>query len=322
MSWLITGAAGYIGSHIFQELTNRNIEVIGLDSSEVNISTRFPPGKIIGGDIRDVELLRSIFDTQEIEGIIHCAALKSVSESILIPDEYLEINFLSTQNLVKICEEYGVRSFIFSSTAAVYSLDDSGLEMNEDHALGPQNPYGISKMEAELFINDFALTSNMKFLIFRYFNVAGTGDPNLGEPNGDNLIPKLCRKYLAGEEFEIFGTSHPTRDGTCIRDFLHIEDLVEAHLLGIENLTSENANNVAIINLGTNQGYSVLEVIAALEKIVGSTINYQPCPPRVGDLATVVASNEVALRTLGWHPKRTLEEMVKSSLQVVLKAVY
>jgi UDP-glucose 4-epimerase len=302
---LVTGGCGYIGSHIVRKLSEAGQKVIVLD----NLSTGFERAllhneTLIQADLADLDKLDQILHSYNISAIMHMAASTSVPESLQNPAKYYQNNTINTFQLLQACLRHQIKNFIFSSTAAVYGLVETGIADEKTNIFRPINPYGHSKLAAEYLINDLAAAANLNFIILRYFNVAGA-EPHgrLGSFNSraDNLIKKACQAALGKiSHLEVYGDDYPTMDGTPIRDFIHVEDLAEAHLLAL-NYVQQKAKS-ATFNLGYGKGYSVYEVIEAFNQIIQKPLAYQVKPRRTGDLPKMIAKVDGAFSLLDWKP--------------------
>lgn len=321
---LVTGGTGYIGSHTCIELIDAGFEVIIADNfSNSNPLVLKQIKKITGKtvkvykcDIRDYQSLAEIFKNENIDSVIHFAGLKSVGESNEVPIKYYDNNISGTINLLKVMDEYNCKSLIFSSSATVYG-ETSGKAIKENSHLSVTNPYGKTKLLIEEILGDLAAADRTwKIIILRYFNPIGankTGE--IGEnPNGipNNLLPYITQVAVGKLDYvRVFGNDYQTEDGTGVRDYIHIVDLAKGHLAALNKL--QNINNVEIYNLGTGVGYSVLEVLTTMEKVVGEKIPYKILARRKGDIASCYANPSKANRDLGWKADLNLEDMCKDS---------
>lgn len=320
MRVLITGGAGYIGSHIVLDLCRRGDEPVVLD----NLSTGHQEavaracvswGRLIRGDVADRPLVERILREEEIEAVIHLAADSLVGESTENPGKYFRNNISGGLALLDAVVAAGVKNFIFSSTAAVYG-EPATIPITEDHRLQPANPYGFSKLTFEGMLTAYSQAYGLNFISLRYFNAAGA-DPErkIGEDHRPetHLIPVLLQTALGLREcFQVYGTDYPTFDGTCIRDYIHVTDLSQAHLLALDAL--EHGATSAVYNLGNGNGYSNRQVIEAVQKVTGVEIPVEEAPRRPGDPAVLVASSEKIQAELGWRPKfPELEEIIATA---------
>lgn len=317
MAVLVTGGAGYIGSHMVWELLDAGEEVVVLD----RLSTGFewavaPEAKLIVGDVGDSALVRQTLDEHRIDSVIHFAGSIVVPESVADPLAYYENNTVKTRALLADVVAGGVQHFIFSSTAAVYG--SAGLEpIREDGRLSPESPYGRSKLMTEWMLADASAAHPLRYTALRYFNVAGAdprGRTGQSTPGATHLI-KVAAETATGKRtsMQIFGSDYPTPDGTCVRDYIHVSDLVAAHRLALGRLRSGGKNLVA--NCGYNRGYSVLEVIDSVKRVHGREFAVEMAPRRAGDAASVIANSGLARQELGWKPQYDdLDRIVSDAL--------
>jgi UDP-glucose-4-epimerase GalE len=301
MKILVAGGAGFIGSHTVKQLIQEGFEVIIFDNFSSGRRELITGGIVVEGDLLDMESLERTFCSYDIGGVIHFASLIQVGESYTDPQKYYRHNLITSMNLLQAMLQARVKSFIFSSSAAVYGVPEH-VPIPESHRLNPCNPYGLTKYFVEKILQDYDRAYGLKFISLRYFNAAGA-DPSgqLGEMHEPetHLIPNILL-YLLGKKdhFDLYGTDFPTADGTAVRDYIHVTDLAKAHVLAFEKLSRFPESE--FINLGANKGYSVLEVIKKIEQITGKEVNYSSKPRRKGDVAVLMASNEKAERLLGW----------------------
>lgn len=304
MAVLVTGGAGYIGSHTVVELLERNENVIIVDTLEKGHKEAVQGGKLCCGDIGDEEFLDKIFRENEIESVIHFAAYSLVGESVIKPAYYYNNNVVSTLRLLSKIKDYGVRSFVFSSTAAVYGEPES-IPIKEDDTVKPTNPYGETKLAVERALQWFDEAYGIKYISLRYFNAAGAHvSGKIGEDHNPetHIIPLAMQTALGlRDKLQVFGNDYDTPDGTCIRDYIHVTDLAGAHILALDTLRKSKKSS--IYNLGNGRGFSVYEVLAAIEKVIGNRIEKLVVPRRAGDPAVLVASSERIINELGWKPK-------------------
>jgi len=308
---LVTGGAGYIGSHMVQLLLEKGYSPVVFDNLSTGSAVSIPKGtKFIKGDLKNKNDIQSIFNNYKFAGVMHFAASLLVPESIEKPLEYYENNILGTLNLVEAMIKFNSGKLIFSSTAAVYG-EPKNVPITEDDETNPINPYGNSKLIAEKILKDTAKTYDFCYIALRYFNVAGIHPSGrlLPSKESTHLIPNVI-KTAKGENKEllVFGDDYPTKDGTCIRDYIHVMDLCDAHLLALKALNKGIKNE--IFNLGTNNGFSVKEIITAAEEIYQKKIQYKVVPRRAGDPAKLIADSKKANKILGWTPKFSLPEIL------------
>ncbi len=310
MTWLITGGAGYIGAHVVRTFTEAGEACIVLDDLSAGVRARVPAAvPFVHADILDEEALDRVFTEYAIEGVVHLAGKKSVPESVLRPDLYERINTDGTKSLLDACLRHDVRHIVFSSTAAVYGIIESDEPVTETAQVAPINPYGETKLAAEHAIEKATTGGELDAIAFRYFNVGGAAAPELEDLYGENLIPILRRAIEAGLPVSVFGTDLPTRDGTCIRDYIHVADLADAHLAAARYLREHPRQAFEVINLGTGTGSTVLEVIAAVEAAEGVPVPWVAADPRVGDPVASTCDASLAATVLDWHPTRMLQEI-------------
>lgn len=304
---LVTGGAGYIGSHAVQALQKSGYDVVILDNlvyGHQDIVENALKVELVVGDTGDRALLDKLFSSRNIAAVMHFAAYAYVGESVTDPAKYYRNNVLGTLTLLEAMVAANVKKFVFSSTCATYGVPKT-VPIPEDHPQDPINPYGASKLMVERILADFDIAYNFKSVSFRYFNAAGA-DPNglLGEDHNPetHLLPLVLMTALGKREsVSIFGTNYPTPDGTCIRDYIHVCDLADAHILGLEYLL--NGGNSNIFNLGNGSGFSVKEAIDAAREITGKEIKAIECDRRPGDPPMLVGSSEKARKILGWQPQ-------------------
>ncbi len=301
MKILVAGGAGYIGSHTVKELIKEGFEVVVFDNFSTGKKELLVGGELFEGDLMHKESIKKALGSKNIEAVLHFASLIQVGESYADPRKYYTHNLITSLNLLDVMLEAGVKYFIFSSSAAVYG-EPLQNPIPESHSLNPFNPYGQTKFFVEKVIQDYERAYGLKFISLRYFNAAGA-DPegHLGELHDPetHLIPNILL-FLLGKKrkFEIFGKDFPTKDGTAVRDYIHVTDLAKAHVLSLKKLLKSPQSE--FINLGTNKGYSVLEIINKTEEITGEKVLYTESPRREGDVPVLLASREKAEKILGW----------------------
>ncbi|MFW5887544.1 MAG: UDP-glucose 4-epimerase GalE [Bacteriovoracia bacterium] len=306
-SILVTGGAGYIGSHTVKLLNEQGYEPVVLDNliyGHAEIVQNVLHTSLIVGDISDKDLVKKVIDQFDIEAVMHFSAFAYVGESVQNPSKYYHNNVNGTLNLLDTMVECGVKKFIFSSTCATYGMVEQ-VPIKEDHPQNPINPYGKSKLMVEQILKDYDLAYNLKSVCFRYFNAAGA-DPSgkLGEKHNPetHLIPLVLDVALERrDEIKIFGDDYDTPDGTCIRDYIHVFDLAQAHILGLEYLNEKNYSDA--FNLGNGKGYSVKEVIQTAQKVTGRPIKIEIANRRAGDPPKLIGSAEKAQKILKWKTK-------------------
>ena len=301
---LIVGGAGFIGSHMVMHLLRAGFQPIVLDNLSTGHRDAVSDAELIVGDMADKALVTRVFANHSFCAVMHFAALIDIADSILYPRKYYQNNVAATLNLLEVMVKNKVNNLIFSSTAAVYG-EPKTARITEQHALAPLNPYGHSKCMAEQIIKDLAQQESLNYIILRYFNAAGA-DPSgrIGERHEPetHLIP-LVLQAAAGkrQQIAVYGNHYPTLDGTCIRDYVHVEDLCHAHLLALQALLQGKKNK--LYNIGVGKGYSVLQVIKAAQRITGSSFQVVNTTSRPGDAATLVADATLAQQELHWRPQ-------------------
>lgn len=304
MKVLVTGGAGYIGSHVVKALGEKGYDILVLDNLSYGHEWAVLYGRLLKGELGDKDLLRDVFKRERIDAVIHFAAFIVVDESVKNPLKYYRNNFVNTLNLVEACIEYGVNKFIFSSTAAVYGIPES-VPVNEEAPLLPINPYGESKVMVEKLLRDVSKVTNFRYISLRYFNVAGADRlARIGQAREDatHLITVSLRTALGlRKHLDIYGTDYPTPDGTCIRDYIHVEDLADAHVLALEELEIKMESK--IYNCGYGHGYSVIEVVKKVKEITGVDFKVNYIGRRPGDPPVLIADSSRIMKELNWRPK-------------------
>ncbi len=315
---LVTGGAGYIGSHVVRQLGEAGEEVIILDNLSTGFKEAVLYGELVIGNTGDKDCVSNIFKEHNISTVMHFAAHTVVPESVTNPLKYYANNTCNTRNLLECCQNAGVNQFVFSSTAAVYGIPDSTEPVTEQAPTSPINAYGTSKLMSEWMMRDLAFATDFKYVALRYFNVAGCDlDGRIGQstPNA-TLLTKVACEVAVGkrDEMYIFGTDYPTKDGTGVRDYIHVEDLATAHLDAL-NYLRQSTSKSQILNCGYGHGFSVREVIDMVNKVNGSPIKVIEKPRRAGDPPELIADSTKAQAILNWHPKYDdLEIIAKTAL--------
>jgi UDP-glucose 4-epimerase len=307
---LVTGGAGYIGAHVAAELLKEGYSVRIYDDFSNGLHKRVD-GKfrdIVEGDILDREKL--IQAMHGVDAVIHLAAKKAVEESVKNPLKYYQNNVGGTLNLLAAMSLKGVKKFVFSSSAAVYSPNDKDA-VEETDPTEPLSPYGATKLLSEQLIASVGAAEQISHISLRYFNVVGSAIPEFGDNSKDNLVPKVFLALKNGKRPEIYGTDYPTPDGTCIRDYIHVQDLARAHVAALKK--TETGYVSSVYNVGSGNGYSVREMMDQLSSTLGKDINPQESPARAGDSPKLIASITKIEKELGWKPQATLKEMIDSS---------
>lgn len=312
MTWLVTGGAGYIGSHVAQALLQDGHPVVVLDDLSSGRQEFVPAGCVLEqGTLLDAEFLEDVFARHTVAGVIHLAGFKYAGLSVEWPVHCYEQNVTGTINLLAAMEKHSVDALVFSSSAAVYGNAAEEF-VTESTAPNPQSPYGESKLIGEWLIAGQGRATGLRHTSLRYFNVVGSGLPNVSDTSPHNLFPLVFRALKAGAAPKIFGTAFPTPDGSCIRDYVHVTDIAAAHVAAARKL-HDGAELAATYNLGSGAGSSVREIMAEMAAVTGVDFSPQLCEPRAGDPARIVASGELARRDFGWQPHHTLHEMIASA---------
>jgi UDP-glucose 4-epimerase len=316
-TWLITGGAGYIGTHIADLFIADGKDVVLLDSLYQGLASRVEylrkkhgqdiPLEVV--DIRDYTAIENILSNQSFTGIVHTAALKAVGESVEKPDEYKEVNFTATTELLNLAQKHGIKKFLFSSTAAVYGSPDTMEPCKENGPLAPISPYGSTKLDAESKVSEFINTPGNTGTSLRFFNVVGSAAQELLDNSVENLVPIVLGKLRKNEAPVIYGTDYPTQDGTCVRDYVDVRDIAAAHLVA----ANATVAIPSIINVGTGRGASVREIIKlVLDATNKSDTAVIEDPRRAGDPAFLCANVDLAAKEMGFKSKYSLEESIRS----------
>ena len=315
MNILVIGGAGYIGSHVTREFLDNGHHCTVFDNlSSGRRENLFGEAVFVHGDIHDYQALLGTMKTCQFDALIHLAASKAAGESMLVPEKYSHNNISGTINILNAACEVNIKNIVFSSSAAVYG-EPQYLPIDEKHPTVPENFYGFTKLEIEKFLEWYDRLKNIRYACLRYFNAAGydvKGRIKGLELNPANLIPIIMETACGiKKEMQVFGNDYDTPDGTCIRDYIHVCDLCEAHLLALENIMKTKES--VTYNLGSETGYSNLELIHAAEKVTGIKVNYKISKRRPGDPDSLVASSKKTTNEIGWKPKLGLEEMLSSA---------
>lgn len=305
MRILVTGGAGYVGSHTVKQLLERGHEVTVFDNLSAGHRQAVPPGRLVVGDLRDIDQVDQLLVVKRIEAVVHFAAHCYVGESVTNPAKYYINNLAYSLNLIERCRRNGIEKFVFSSTCATYGLP-TAVPITEDQQQVPINPYGNTKLAVERALADYAAAYPFGFCALRYFNAAGAAsDGSIGEDHDPetHLIPLVLQVALGKRpHIEVFGTDYPTPDGTCVRDYVHVDDLAAAHVLALDRI---GPGSKLVYNVGIGRGYSVREVIETAREITGKPIAVREAPRRAGDPPVLVADASRIQRELGWLPKYT-----------------
>jgi UDP-glucose 4-epimerase len=315
VTWLITGGAGYIGAHVVESVLASGREVVVLDDLSSGIAARLSNNaQLIRTSLQDVSGINRIFEDAEITGVVHLAAKKRVGESVERPDYYWQENVVGLQNLLEAVKRHDVINFVFSSSAAVYGQPDMppGTLITEQTPCSPINPYGATKLKGEVLSKAMAESDGIKVAALRYFNAAGAGRPELGDQYFFNLVPIVFDTLDSGDQPIIFGNDYQTPDGSCIRDYVHVQDLAEAHIAAMEFVEKSDPGFTAI-NIGTGSGTSVYEVLEEIQDVTRISIEPIVGQRREGDPPALVADVSLARDSLGWQSSRDLREIISSA---------
>ncbi|MGR8007158.1 UDP-glucose 4-epimerase GalE [Streptomyces hypolithicus] len=313
MTWLITGGAGYIGAHVARTMAGAGERVVVLDDASSGVPDRLPPEiERVSGSVLDRDLLDRTLAEHAVTGVVHLAAKKQVGESVDKPLLYYRENVHGLTVLLEAVAAAGVRRFLFSSSAAVYGVPDAEL-ISEDTPCAPINPYGETKLTGEWLVRAAGRAHGISTACLRYFNVAGAAAPELADTGVFNIIPMFFDRITRGEAPRIFGDDYPTPDGTCVRDYIHVADLADAHLSVARALTTRDEAADLTLNIGRGEGVSVRELADLVAEVTGSALTPIVEPRRPGDAAKAVASSERITKELGWTARHGVREMVASA---------
>jgi UDP-glucose 4-epimerase len=314
-TWLLTGGAGYIGSHIVRSLRSSGHRVVVLDDLSTGIAHNIPSDVTFAeANILQQDVVADALDTNHVDGVIHLAAKKAAGDSVFDPLHYYEQNVEGMRRLLAAMVDTGVQRLVFSSSAATYGETQVPF-LNEETPTVPTNPYGETKLIGEWMAKDLARIGKLQLISLRYFNVAGAGSPELGDTSVANLIPMVFRALSKGERPQVFGADYNTRDGSCIRDYIHVADLADAHVAAVSHLDAQPADAIVsqLYNVGTGMGATVLEVMEQVRTATGIEFEPDVVARRLGDPAQVVADPAAIRRDLGWSAQHDLADMVASA---------
>ena len=310
-TWLVTGGAGYIGSHVIRALQAAGMQPVVIDDLSHGLEHRVPEGvPLVRARIQDRAALATAIREHGVTGVIHLAALKAAGESVEIPLQYFTENVGGMLDLLAVMKAEGVRNFVYSSSAAVYGTP-RGNPVLESAPLAAESPYGETKVIGEWLARDSGVAWGLSWVALRYFNVAGAGSDDLGDNSVNNLIPMVFAALDEGRRPQIFGDDYPTSDGTCIRDYIHVVDLAEAHVAAAR--LCESGQAAEVFNVGRGQGSSVREVMDVISSVVGTDVNADVAPRRPGDPPATFAATDAIRERLDWSSSRGLEDMVSSA---------
>ncbi|MDH6515204.1 UDP-glucose 4-epimerase [Streptomyces sp. SAI-208] len=313
MTWLITGGAGYIGAHVARAMTGAGERVLVLDDLSAGVPARLPAEvPLVRGSSLDGGLLKRVLAEHAVTGVVHLAARKQVAESVAQPTRYYQENVGGLATLLEAVAEAGVERFLFSSSAAVYGNPAEGL-ITEETPCAPVNPYGETKLAGEWLVRAAGRAHGISTVCLRYFNVAGAAAPELADTGVFNIVPMVFDRLTRGEAPRIFGDDYPTPDGTCVRDYIHVSDLAEAHLAAARRLSEGGGSGDLTVNIGRGEGVSVREMVTVIGEVTGDRRPAVVEPRRPGDAPVSVASAALAAETLGWSARRGVREMIESA---------
>ncbi|GAX49044.1 UDP-glucose 4-epimerase GalE [Streptomyces olivochromogenes] len=314
MTWLITGGAGYIGAHVARAMAEAGERVVALDDLSAGVPNRLPESiPLVQGSSLDGDLLKRVLAEHAVTGVVHLAARKQVGESVAQPTRYYQENVGGLATLLEAVAGAGVKRFVFSSSAAVYGNPDVDL-ITEDTPCAPMSPYGETKLAGEWLVRATGRAHGIATVCLRYFNVAGAATPELADTGVFNVIPMVFDRLTRDEAPRIFGDDYPTPDGTCVRDYIHVADLAEAHLAAARRLAG-GATGDLTANIGRGEGVSVRELLTLIGEVSGDARRPVVEPRRPGDAPRAVASADLAARELDWSARRGVREMVESAWQ-------
>jgi len=324
MVWMVTGGAGYIGQHVVRAFLARGHEVMVLDDLSSGNAGLLPDGvELVRASVTDEDAVAQALGSRAVTGVVHLAGLKAADESVERPLDYYHVNTTGTVSLLRAMGRREVSTLLFSSSAAVYGDSATGV-VTEDSQTRPLTPYGSSKLMGELVIKDAAAASALSWVALRYFNVAGTGQPDLVDRGERNLVPRALRAVQRGDRPVVYGQDYPTPDGTCVRDYIHVADLADAHLVAAERAAAVAARPGAaplgeVYNVGCGVGASVLDVLACAAEVTGRSLDPERAGRRAGDPAMVVADVGKIRRELGWSAALGLSDMVASTWEAMVR---
>ena len=312
-TWLVTGGAGYIGAHVVKSLLENDFKVVIVDDLSTGLARKVPPNVVFEKiDIAETNKLAQIMKSNKVEGVIHLAAKKAVGESMVNPSLYYKENIGGFISLLEAMSQADVKRIVYSSSAAVYGTPTEN-KVTEKSATNPESPYGETKLVGEWLLKADEKARQIQWIALRYFNVVGAANPELGDTGVNNLVPMVFRALSNNQRPQVFGGDYATPDGSCIRDYIHVSDLADSHLIAAQKLLNENY--CGIINIGRGQGFSVKQVMDTISEVLGKNINYEVVDRRPGDPAQTIADVSKAKSDLNWEAKNDLKSMVSSAWQ-------
>jgi UDP-glucose 4-epimerase len=312
-TWLVTGGAGYIGAHVVKSLLENDFKVVIVDDLSTGLAQKVPPNVVFEKiDIAETNKLAQIMKSNKVEGVIHLAAKKAVGESMINPSLYFKENIGGFISLLEAMSQADVKRIVYSSSAAVYGTPTEN-KVTEKSATNPESPYGETKLVGEWLLKADEKARQIQWIALRYFNVVGAANPELGDTGVNNLVPMAFRALSNNQRPQVFGGDYATQDGSCIRDYIHVSDLADSHLIAAQKLLNENY--CGIINIGRGQGFSVKQVMDTISEVLGKNINYEVVDRRLGDPAQTIADVSKAKSDLNWEAKNDLKSMVSSAWQ-------
>jgi UDP-glucose 4-epimerase len=312
-TWLVTGGAGYIGAHVVKSLLENDFKVVIVDDLSTGLARKVPSNVVFEKiDIAETNKLAQIMKSNIVEGVIHLAAKKAVGESMINPSLYFKENIGGFISLLEAMSQADVKRIVYSSSAAVYGTPTEN-KVTEKSATNPESPYGETKLVGEWLLKADEKARQIQWIALRYFNVVGAANPELGDTGVNNLVPMAFRALSNNQRPQVFGGDYATQDGSCIRDYIHVSDLADSHLIAAQKLLNENY--CGIINIGRGQGFSVKQVMDTISEVLGKNINYEVVDRRPGDPAQTIADVSKAKSDLNWEAKKDLKSMVSSAWQ-------
>ncbi len=309
MTWLVTGGAGYIGLHVVRALTGRGADVVVLDDLSTG-RAGLVEAPLVEGDVGDAALLDRVLAGHRVEGVVHLAAKKQVGESVENPLLYYRENVTKLATLLEAMRRHEVPTLVFSSSAAVYGAPDVEM-VTEETPTVPMSPYGETKLVGEWMVRAAARAHGLRYALLRYFNVAGAGAPEIADAAVANLVPMVFERLAAGGRPKLFGDDYPTPDGSCVRDFIHVSDLAEAHVAALDHLAGGGPD--LLLNVARGEGASVRQVLEVVAEVTGLPTDPEVLPRRAGDPPRIVASADAIRSALGWTARHDLHSMVASA---------